>query len=363
MDLIFQDGCDVIYRPRQLVYLSCITAGLLWVGVNNTTFAAGVVVRAENFIVPPSTGPLTHILVRNSTDAPCTVTIQPKFPDGWQWTPGHRTVTMEPNQVQWLPFTIEKASNVESNRYSVEIAVVEGIQKTVHRQNLVCASAPYFKPKIDGKFKDWSESIPVTFTTAGKKNVIRTYWNKQYFCLYVRVEEDKLRSYKKKSGLIDAVQFALAPRKAVTASLPTAEAQRYEFLVVNFEGLFAKDKCFFLIKPGVKLSVTQQRRPLETLEFKEAQVVVKRQGRTTHYECAIPFAVMPRIKPDVGREIQFSVLIHDPDGTGVRDWGKAAGLWPAQRNKFAWCAGDWWEFSSDVPYNSKVEWGLCSSKH
>ncbi|NIP56353.1 MAG: hypothetical protein GWN55_07800 [Phycisphaerae bacterium] len=353
----------MIYRGIQLVILSCITAGLLLGGVDNTAFAAGVVVRAENFIVPPSTGPLTHILVRNPDDKPCTVTIQPKFPDGWQWTPRHRTLTMEPNQVQRLPFNIEKASDVESNRYPVEIAIVEGVQETVHRQDLVCASAPYFKPKIDGKFKDWSDSIPVTFTTDGKKTVISTYWNKQYFCLYVQVEEDKLRGYKKKSGLIDAVQFALAPRNAVTASLPTAGAQRYEFLVVNFEGLFAKDKCFFLIKPDVKLSVTQERRPLETLGLKEAQVVVKRKGGTTHYECAIPFAVMPGIKPDVGREIQFSVLVHDPDGTGVRDWGKAAGLWPERRNKYAWCAGDWWELSGDGPYDSKVEWGLCSSKH
>jgi hypothetical protein len=352
-----------MYRPVQLVFLNFITAGLLWAGVNNTTSATGIVVRAENFIVPPSTGPLTHIRARNPGDTALTVTIQPKFPDGWQWTPRHRTVTMEPNQVQRLPFTIEKASDVESNRYPVEITVIEGIQKTVHRQNLVCASAPYFKPKIDGKYKDWADAIPVTFTTAGKKTIVNTYWNKQYFCLYVQVEEDKLYSYKKNAAQIDAVQFALAPRKAVTASLQTAGAQRYEFLVVNFEGLFAKDKCFFLIKPGVKLSVTQQRRPFETLELKEAQVVVKRQGRTTHYECAIPFALMPQIKPDVGREIRFSILVHDPDGTGVRDLGKAAGLRPGQRNKFAWCAGDWVEFSGAPPYDSKIEWGLCSSKH
>ncbi len=353
----------MMYRPGQLVFLNCITAGLLWAAVNNTTSGTGVVVRAENFIVPPSTGPLTHIRARNPADTPCTVTIQPKFPDGWQWTPKHRTVTMEPHQAQRLPFTIEKASDVESNRYPVEITVIDGTEKTVHRQNLVCASAPYFKPKIDGKFKDWSEAIPVTFTTAGKKAVVSTYWNKQYFCLYVQVEEEKLGSYKKKAGLIDAVQFALAPRNTVTASVPTAGAQRYEFLVVDFAGLFAKDRCFFLIKPGVKLSVTQQRRPLETLELKEAQVVVKRQGRTTHYECAIPFVMMPLIKPDVGREIQLSILVHDPDGTGVRDWGKAAGLRPERRNKFAWCAGDWVEFSGAPTYDSKVEWGLCSSKH
>lgn len=352
-----------MYRLSQIVFLNFIAAGLLLTAGNNTTSGIGVAVRAENFIVPPSTGPLTHIQTRNPGDTPCTVTIQPKFPDGWQWTPKNRTVTLGPQQTQRLAFTIEKASDIESNRYPVEITIINGAEKSVHRQNLVCASAPYLKPKIDGKFKDWSDAIPVTFTTDGRKTVISTFWNRQYFCLYIQVEEDKLCSYRKKTALIDAVQFALAPRNAATASVPTAGAQRYEFLVVDFEGLFAKDKCFFLIKPVEELSVTQQQRPLETLELKEAQVVVKRLGRTTHYECAIPFAMMPQIKPDVGREIQFSILVHDPDGTGVRDWGKAAGLWPGQRYRFAWCTWDSMEFSDAPHYDSKVEWGLCSSKH
>lgn len=353
----------MMYRLGQLVVLNGIIAGLLGAAMNDAPSDTGVEVRAENFIVPPSTGPLTHIRVHNPVDRPCTVTVQPKFPDGWQWAPKRRTVTMEPYQMSRMPFTIEKASDVEANQYPVEITVIDDSKKTVYRQNLVCASAPYFKPKIDGKFKDWSEAIPVTFTTAGQKTILNTYWNKRYFYIYVQVEEDKLSGYNKKAGPIDAIQFALAPRDAVTASVPTAEAQRYEFLVVDVKGLFAKDRCFFLIRPGIKLSVTQQRRSLETLELKEAHVVVKRQGRMTRYECAIPFAIMPKIKPDVGREIQFSILVHDPDGTGVRDWGKAVGLRPERRNKFAWCAGDWGQFSGDPPYDGKIEWGLCSSKH
>jgi hypothetical protein len=207
-------------------------------------------------------------------------------------------VTLEPHQVERLPFTIEKAADAESNRYPVEITVLNGSDETVHRQNVVCASAPYFKPKIDGKFKDWSEAIPVTFDTVGRKTIVSTYWNKRYFYLYVQVEEDKLCSYKKEAALIDAVQFVLAPRSAATASAAQGKAERYEFLVVDVTGLFAKDKCFRLIEPGVELSVTQQRRSLEKLELKEAQAVVKRHGRTTHYECAIPFAVMPAIRPE-----------------------------------------------------------------
>jgi hypothetical protein len=289
--------------------------------------------------------------------------VQPRFPTDWQWAPKDRTVTIEPHQLKRLPFTIEKATGVKSNSYPIEITVLSGSDKMVYKQNIVCSSAPYFKPKIDGNFKYWSKAMPVTFTTAGKKTIVNTYWSKRYFYLYVQAEEDKLYSYKKKAALIDAVQFAIAPRNTVTASLDEANAERYEFLVVDSTGLFAKDKCFCLIKPGIELSVARQRRSLEKLELKEAQVVVKRQGRTTHYECAIPFAVMPAIKPDVGREIAFSVLVHDPDGTGIRDWGKAAGLWPGQRNKFAWCLWDPMKWSTNPPYDSKLEWGLCSSKH
>ncbi|MBW7990419.1 MAG: hypothetical protein FVQ84_10445 [Planctomycetes bacterium] len=353
----------MICRLVQIVLLIVLTTGTLCFAANDTAFNTHILVRAENFTVPPATGPLTHILVRNLHDTSHTVTVQPRFPDGWQWTPKHRTVTIEPNQVKRLPFTIDKAANVESNKYPVEITVLSGSDKSVYRQNVVCASAPYFKPKIDGNFKDWSKAIPVTFITAGKKTIVNTYWSKRHFYLYVQVEEDKLYSYKKKAALIDAVQFALAPCNAVTASVAEAKAQRYEFLIVDSAGFLAKDKCFCLIKPGLALSVTQLRRSLERLEIKEAQAVVKRKGRTTHYECAIPFAVMPAIKPDVGREISFSVLVHDPDGTGIRDWGKAAGLWPGQRNWFAWCAWDPVKWTGEAPYDSKIELGLCSSKY
>ena len=340
----------------QFVLINCVAVG-------SAMSAPQVAVRAENFTVPPATGPVTHILARNTGDTECTVTIVPKFPAGWQWTPTNREVTLASGEVKRLPFTIERASDAKSNRYAIEITVIQGSDKAVHQQDVVCASAPYFKPKIDGKFKDWSDAIPVTFTTAGKKTVVSTYWNKRYFYLYVQVEEDKLHSYKKNAAQIDAVQFALAPRNAVTASAPQTKAQRYEFLIVDVGGMFARDRCFQLIEPAQELSVTQEQRSLDTLGFKDAQIAVKRQGQITHYECAIPFAAMPTIKPGVGREIAFSVLVHDPDGTGIRDWAKAAGLWPEQRNLFAWCEWDSVQWTADPPYDSRVEFGLCSSKH
>ena len=345
-----------MYHLSQLVLLTCVAA------TGNATSAPQVAVRAENFTVPPATGPVTHILTRNTGDTECTVTIEPKFPAGWRWTPGNRKVRLASGEVKRLPFTIEKASDAKSNRYAIEITVLQGSDKTTHQQDVVCASAPYFKPKIDGKFKDWSDAIPVTFTTSGKKTVVSTCWDRRNFYLYVQVEEYKLCSYKKNAAQIDAVQFALAPRNAVTACAEQVKAQRSEFLIVDVSGMFAKDRCFQLIKPGQSLSVTQQARSLDTLGFKDGQVVVKRQGKITLYECAIPFAAIPTIKPSVGREIRFSILVHDPDGTGVRDWGKAAGLWPEQRNRFAWRMWESANWTDDPPYDSKVEFGLCSSK-
>ena len=192
--------------------------------------------------------------------------------------------------------------------------------------------------------------------------MVSTYWNNRYFYLYVQVEENKLHSYKKGAAGVDAVQFALAPCNAVTASAEQAKAQRSEFLIVDVGGMFARDRCFQLIKPGQELSMTREPRELDTSGLKDAQVVVKRRGKITHYECAIPFAAVPKIRPAVGREIAFSLLVHDPDGTGIRDWGKAAGLWPEQRNMFAWCMWDSAKWTADPPYDGKVEFGLCSSK-
>jgi len=331
--------------------------------MNNSSVHCHILVRAENFTVAPSTGPVTHVRVRNTSAEARAVTVQPRFPEGWRWTPKQRSITLEPDELQRVPFAIEKATDLKANQYPVEIVVATDADRTVHQQTVVCASAPYFKPKIDGRFKDWSDAIPVAFTTAGQKTVVSTYWNPKQFCIYVQVEEGKLTGYKRDQAVTDAVQFALAPGQTVTGATASAPAQRYEFLMVKGSGMFAKDRCFCLIKAGTELGITQQARPLEPLAFNEAQVVVKRKGRITLYECAIPWAAMPSIRADVGREISLSFLIHDPDGTGVRDWGRATGLWPEQRNELAWCRLGTRAGLKDIPFDSKVEWGLCSSKH
>jgi hypothetical protein len=351
------------HRLKRFMILSVWAVGAWGVDLNNVSAQSPILVRAENFTVTPSTGPVMHIRVRNTAGTPSTVTVEPSFPEGWQWTPKHRTVTLKPHQLERVPFAIEKAMDVKANQYPVEIAVKTDAGRSVQQQTLVCASAPHFKPKIDGRFKDWSEAIPVSFISTGRETVVSTYWNQKHFCIYVQVEEDELIAYKKGQAVMDAVQLALAPGRSATSSVASAPAQRYEFLMVKGAGMFAKDRCFCLIKAGTELSVAQQARSLESLAFKEAQVAVKRKGKITHYECAIPWSAMPSIRADVGREISLSFLIHDPDGTGIRDWGQATGLWAEQRTKLAWCALGASVGSKDIPYDSKVEWGLCSSKH
>ena len=164
------------------------------------------------------------------------------------------------------------------------------------------------------------------------------------------------------TGGFYALLFANSPRDAATGTKPADKAARYEFLVVGGAGMFGRARCFALIEPGAALSVAQERRALEPLVLKEAQVAVRRRRGITCYECAIPASAIAGIRLTVGREICFSALVHDPDGTGLRDWGEAAGLWASQRSRLAWCVWEGLEWGRDAPFDNKIEWGLCSSK-
>ncbi len=324
-----------------------------------------VLLRAENFTVNPSTGPVAYIVVGNTLDKRYEGTIRIKAPEGWEIEPVSQSVSLEARQVKRLPFRIITAIETEVNCYNFEIAAINENQTVVRKQAVFCTSAPYFKPKIDGNVSEWTDAIPVIFTYKGKKTVVRTYWNRRQFCLAVDVQEDKLVSFKKKlpAGGIDGVQFSLATADAVTGTLPGDTADRYEFLIADSAGLFAKDKCFKLLEPGDLLAPANQLPSLTNLEFNDVQIAVKRSGDVTRYECAIPFSALPTIKPATGREIRFSLLIHNPDGGGIRDFGQYAGLWETQRNPLAWRRWEGAKFSDYIPFDGKIEWGLCSSKH
>ena len=333
--------------------------------LNSAVFAGSPpLVRAENFIVPPSTGPITHLIVKNQNTTPYQCRIKVKFPTDWAVSPTEIDISLKPDETQKIPMSIDKALDLKSNSYPLEITIISSNGTHVITQNVFAATTPVFKPKIDAKLKDFKPAVPITFQTKERKTTISTGWNKTSFNVAVEVQEEKLIGYKQNSDTpIDALQFAIAPRNTETPNSDNKPAQRYEFLIVNSQGFMAKDKCFLLIKPGDNIALTQKNRNLAPLQLKDAAVAVKHSKGLTIYECSIPLSSIPKIKPVTGRDYLMSFLVHDPDGTGIRDLGDASNLWPCQRNKFAWSNWLGANFNNTPPFDSKIEWGFCTSKY
>ena len=193
---------------------------------------------------------------------------------------------------------------------------------------------------------------------------MRTYWNRRRFSILVSVREDRLVTLGA-DGPIDAVQIAISPEGAKTGTTPEAEATRYEFLLAatGAENADASGRCFQLADAGMKLAVGAERRALGPLARDSVDVAVSRAGDMTHYECSIPFKLLPAIRPSEGREFRMSVLVHDGDAADVRDWGRGAGLAPWQRNSLAWSRWQGDSLDRYVPFDNKCPWGLCSSKY
>jgi len=320
-----------------------------------------VALRVESLMVPPSTQPMFFVRVKNLGDEAYEGTLSVRVPEKWRIAPSERQVTLKPGETLRVPFTIEWGANAKDNFYTIEMIADGADRKVVRRQKVVAASAPYFKPTIDGVIDEWDDALPVAFTTDGKRSVVRTYWNRRSISILIAVEEDALVPYRE-SDRFDAVQLAISPQGTTTGTKPDDEASRFEFLFVA--GDDGNAKCFQLATPGMKLSEAARCRKLLPLAYDDAKVVVTRDGKTTYYECSLPFSPMrDAIRPSEGRELFLSVLVHDPDGTGRRDWGQAAGLWPSQRNPLAWSRFDENQWGDTPPMDNKLEWGLCTSKY
>ncbi len=355
--MVEQSGTEMAMRMCVgLAALAVVVPLAVWAG-------EPVALRAEHFVVPPATGPVTHVRVRNLLAKPYEGTVRLALPEGWKADPAERKVRLKAGETARVPFTVHGAASGESNAYRVEVAATGAGATVVRRHTVMCASAPHATPRIDGRLGDWDDAIPVTFTARGKRTVVRTLWSERQFCVAVEVDEDKQVGRGKGAGAFDAVQFAIASRKAVTGTKPTEKAARYEFLLAAGAGLFARDRCFALLEPGAALAVAAEKRPLDALALAGARVSVRRRRGVTCYECAIPAKAIGGIRLTVGREIRFSLLVHDPDGTGLRDLGEAMGLWPSQRNRLAWCSWQGVRWGDDAPFDGKIEWGLCTSKH
>jgi hypothetical protein len=312
---------------------------------------APVALRAHNVVVPPATGPVSGLTVMNLLDVPYTGKLTVKLPDGWKANRTQFDVSLKPHETKHLAFALEKGVDSKINSYPYKITAVGGGKTVVVDQKVICATTPYVKPKIDGDISEWlNDAIPVTFVCKGRKTVVRTFWNRRNFCLCVEVQEDKLVA----GG--DGIQFALASNKASTGNSPDDKTARYEFLVVG-------GKCYQLVKPGTPLGETQKANPLPAAVVEKSEVAVKREKDITRYEISVPIRPLKELKATTGREFFFSVLVHDPDGTGVRDLAEATTPLPGGRNKYAWCKWQGAKWPDKPLLDSKVEWGFCTSIH
>lgn len=352
---------------RALVRL-WLFAGTAAGGLGAAGAAEPVAMRIGSFTVAPAHTPLAVVLVQSTSKEPLKGKLRVRGPEGWLFAPAEMEISVPACGTARAAFTVQRGTIVEVNSYPLEACLTTGGATIVHKQNVACASAPYFRPKIDGKIEDWKDAIPVTFISGGKKTVISTYWNRRQFAFLVAVEEDNLTPWRGEGDKepCDAIQLAISPDDKPTSTSPDQPAGRYEFLLVAAgspqEGRW-QAKCFQLADPATKLGAAMHARELTTLAASQVEAVVTRKDKVTYYECAIPLKLLFELRAGEGREFCFSVLVHDPDGTGIRDWGQAAGLWPTERNRLAWSDWPGARWGKEPPFDNKTPWGMCSSKY
>ncbi|MHC4248235.1 MAG: DOMON domain-containing protein [Planctomycetota bacterium] len=319
-----------------------------------------VAVRPENLVVLPATGPVTHVQVQSLRDAKYRGKVRLVCPEGWKLDSAEKTVEIEPGALARVPFAIEKGVDSAENVYALKVVATGGGAEVAWEGTVRAATTPYFKPVIDGKLDDWADAVPFEFGADGAKVSVGTYWSRRSFSLLVRVEEETLLGIAAGGSVADAIQFAVSPSGAETPLEPGGRAARHEFLVAMEEDSGTGSySCFRLAAPGD--AVGGAARPLNGLQVEGAAVAVVREGGVTSYEIAVPFKALKGVRAEPGREYRFSLLVHDPDGTGLRDLGGAVGLWPWQRCREAW--SDWRgaKWPEAPPYDNKIEWGFCSS--
>ena len=339
----------------RLSLAACVLSGSLTSILPPAAAETPVTLRIAGLPVTPAHMPAAKIWVKNQTDQDYQGTLQLELPDGWRTTPVEQAVMLAPDEAKAFAFTIRDGKNQTDNRYTLT-AVVSGQGGVVrHQQEIACCSAPYFKPEIDAQSEDWKDAIPVTFATQSKNTTISTFWNRRQFSMLVAVEEDALTP-------ADAVQIAISPQKTQTPADSDGTVSRYEFLLTA-DGAGQGGLAFQLAEPGATAAATQPQRPLNDLEMEDPKLAVWHKDGTTYYEWGISFRSLPDIRPSEGREFFLSVLVHDPDGTGLRDLGQAVGLWPSQRNRLAWSHWPGAQWPQDAPMDNKIEWGMCSSKY
>ncbi len=284
------------------------------------------------------------------------------MPDGWRLTPTRQAVQLEPGAEARVTFSVENGTEAPENSYPVVIRAAADGEEVEVRQTICVATAPYLKPTVDSLTDHWRDAVPVTFRTGSRETVIRTAWHRRAFYLLVEVEEDALEPPDDR-GPRDAVQVALSRREAAAAQAD-APIDRFEFLLVPAAARSGPGTCYRLMAPGTPSTVAAQPRSVAELPVHPGELFVHCASSKTYYVWRLPWGDLESyLKPAEGREFHLSVLIHDPDGTGLRDWGEAAGLWESQRSWLHWSQWRGAQWRDRPPMDSRTPWGLCSSRY
>jgi len=341
--------------------ISILSAGTLTVAAETDTPAE---IRIENLTLPPANLPLVMVQVKNMTDAPLTGELAIDVPESWRMAATTKPVELEAGATDRVAFAVEKGSTLSINRYPIGATLTVGDKEITTSRTVVAAAAPYYKPTVDGETDDWNDAIPVRFSADEDvpTTIVSTYWNRRTFYVLVEVEEEKLIT-RGDAPQFDAVQIAIAPRKTVTGTEPTDTSERFEFLVVPTGD--GAGTCYRLASPGDTLADTQVASELtDEQEEPRSEVAVARRDGKTIYEVGISFTpIRSTISPSEGREFRMSLLVHDPDGTGVRDWGASVGLKPGPNSQYSWSRWTGEKGSAKDYCDSKTSWGMCSSKY
>ena len=302
------------------------------------------VVRCHSFIVNPSTGPVAEFDIASDAAWSGTLTLTP--PEGWTLDPASHEISLQAGESKCIPYRVTKARETADNAYPFTLTLSGGITET---QLIRAASAPYYKPKIDGKLDEWKDAIPIRFGPPGGQTTLRLYWDNTALNVAVEVEESALVPSSKKTadGRSDAVQLYIAPKGATT--------KRHEFLIEPTSS--SKAVCKRLASPDgtdYKDGVIE----------KTATVAIRNTKGVTVYEIAIPLKVLDGIKADTGSEFRFGLLVHDPDGSGLRDLGTVMNRPDTDRKSPPSCWTQWTGGCWDtVPYDGGTAFGFCTSIH
>jgi hypothetical protein len=273
--------------------------------------AHGAEVKVRNFTVNPSTGPLGAVDVTD--DFKGAVTLTP--PAGWVLEP--YTVQVERASA---PFRVVKATENPENSYLFK---VEAGGKT-ETQAVSVASAPYGKLVVDASPDPiWKDGIPLEWQTAGKKTILRMFWNEDNLYLAVEME-----------GGLKSLQYGFGFIKKNGTKI------YHEFETD------ALGKTHHLASEEGKI----MKRPVG------AKSVSMTEAGKTRCEIELPIEAIEGIRFDAGREFYFSLIVKDTDGM-IRDLGERMNRPASAKRKDAWLG------VQQELYDAWGIFGCCSSIH